>query len=116
EFTVLSRTGLRTAEQFRNIVVKLADNHQVRLGEVARVELGSEDERRATRYNGASAIAVGVIQQAVANPLDVSKAVRAVLPEINASLPAGMQGEIGNDNAVFIDQSIQAVFWTIAEA
>lgn len=116
EFTVLSRTGLRTAEQFRNIVVKLADNHQVRLGEVARVELGSEDERRATSYNGDPAIAVGVIQQAVANPLDVSKAVRAVLPEINASLPAGMQGEIGNDNAVFIEESIRAVFWTIAEA
>ncbi len=84
EFTVLSRTGLVTPEQFRNIIVKIADDHQVKLGEVARVELGAADERRDSRYNGQPAIAVGIIKQAVANPLDVSNAVRAVLPEINA--------------------------------
>ena len=89
EFTVLSRTGLVTPEQFRNIIVKLADGHQVKLGEVARVELGAADERRDSRYNGKPAITVGVIKQAVANPLDVSKAVRAVLPEINQTLPHG---------------------------
>ena len=116
EFTVLSRTGLTTPEQFGNIVVKLSDNHQVKLREVARVELGAADERRNNLYNGRPAIAVGVIKQAVANPLDVSNAVRAVMPEINASLPEGLAGEIGNDSAVFIDRSIQAVFYTIGEA
>ena len=87
---VLSRTGLVTPEQFRNIVVKLADGHQVKLGEVARVELGAADERRDSRYNGEPAIAVGIIKQATANPLDVSNGVREVLPEINQSLPNGM--------------------------
>jgi len=116
EFTVLSRTGLTTPEQFRNVVVKLAGSHQVRLGEVARVELGAADERRETTYNGSPAIAVGIIKQAVANPLDVSNAVRAVLPDINSSLPAGMTGVIGNDSAIFIDRSIKAVFATIVEA
>ena len=43
-----------TPEQFRNIVVKIADGHQVKLGEVARVELGAADERRDSRYNGAA--------------------------------------------------------------
>lgn len=116
EFSVLSRTGLTTPEHFRNIVVKLADNHQVKLGEVARVELGAADERRDSRYNGEPAIIVGIIKQAVANPLDVSSAVRKVLPAINESLPEGMAGEIGNDDAVFIDRSIKAVFTTIGEA
>jgi multidrug efflux pump len=116
EFTVLSRTGLTTPEQFGNIVVKLSDNHQVKLREVARIELGAADERRDTRYNGRPAIAVGVIKQAVANPLDVSNAVRAVMPEINDSLPKGLVGEIGSDSAVFIDRSIKAVFTTIGEA
>jgi multidrug efflux pump len=116
EFSVLSRTGLVTPEQFRNIIVKLADSHQVKLGEVARVELGAQDERRDSRYNGQPAIAVGIIKQAVANPLDVSKAVRAVLPEINQSLPQGLTATIGNDSAVFIDRSIQAVYHTIGEA
>jgi multidrug efflux pump len=116
EFSVLARTGLSTPEQFRNIVVKIADAHQVKLGEVARVELGAADERRDSRYNGQPAITVGIIKQAVANPLDVSKAVRAVMPEINQSLPQGLAATIGNDSSVFIDRSIAAVYHTIGEA
>jgi len=116
EFSVLSRTGLATPEQFRNVIVKIADAHQVKLGEVARVELGAADERRDSRYNGQPAITVGIIKQAVANPLDVSKAVRAVMPEINQSLPQGLSATIGNDSSVFIDRSIAAVYRTIGEA
>jgi multidrug efflux pump len=116
EFSVLSRTGLVTAEQFRNIVVKIADAHQVKLGEVARVELGAADERRDSRYNGQPAITVGIIKQAVANPLDVSKAVRTVMPEINQSLPQGLTATIGSDSSVFIDRSIAGVYHTIGEA
>ena len=70
EFSVLSRTGLVTPEQFRNIIIKIADAHQVKLGEVARVELGAADERRDSRYNGQPAITVGIVKQAVANPLE----------------------------------------------
>jgi multidrug efflux pump len=116
EFSVLSRTGLSTPDQFRNVVIKTVSGHQVKLGEVARVELGASDERRASTYNGAPAIAVGVIKQATANPLEVSQAVRKVLPEMNASLPDGLSTEIGNDDTVFIDRSIVAVYTTIAEA
>jgi multidrug efflux pump len=116
EFSVLSRTGLVTPDEFRNIIIKIAEGHQVKLGEVARVELGAADERRDSRYNGQPAITVGVIKQAVANPLDVSKAVRTVLPEINQSLPQGLSATIGNDSAVFIDRSINAVYHTIGEA
>jgi len=116
EFTVLSKTGLVTPEEFRNIVIKVADGHQVKLGEVARVELGAVDERRESRFEGGTAIAVGVIKQAVANPLDVSKGVRALLPRINGSMPNGMQAHIANDDAVFIESSINAVYRTIAEA
>lgn len=116
EFSVLSKTGLSTPEDFKNIVVKLAGDHQVKLGEVARVELGAADERRASTFNGTPAIAVGIIRQSTANPLDVSKAVNAVLPAINDSLPQGLQAAIGNDDSVFIERSIEAVFATIVEA
>jgi multidrug efflux pump len=116
EFTVLSRTGLTTPEQFGDVIVKLADRHQVKLREVARVELGAQDERRANSYNGGPAIVLGVIRQATANPLDVSAAVRAALPDLNQSLPEGLSAEIGNDTAVFINRSIRAVFLAIAEA
>lgn len=116
EFSVLSRTGLTTPEQFRNIVVKLSGSHQVKLGELARVELGAQDERRTSTFDGVPAIAVGVIKQSTANPLDVSKAVNAALPAINESLPEGLTVTIGNDDSVFIDRSIEAVYHTIAEA
>jgi multidrug efflux pump len=116
EFTVLSRTGLTNPTEFGRIRVKQAGDYQVRLREVARIELGAADERRDSRYNGVPAITVGVIKQAVANPLDVSKALRAVLPDINGSLPQGMTAEIGSDSAVFIDRSIKAVFNTMLEA
>jgi len=116
EFSVLSRTGLTTPEQFREIVVKRADGFQVKLRDVASVELGAQDERRDSRYNGQPAITVGIIKQAVANPLDVSNAMRAILPGLNDSLPSGLQADIGNDDAVFIKESINAVFTTILEA
>ena len=116
EFSVLSRTGLTTPEQFREIVVKVADGHQVRLGDVADVVLGAYDERRASRYTGQPAVAVGVIKQATANPLDVSNAVRAELPAIEALLPEGVTVVVGNDQSVFIDRAIKAVYATIGEA
>ncbi|MGE0054064.1 MAG: efflux RND transporter permease subunit [Hyphomicrobium sp.] len=116
EFPVLSRTGLTTPEQFSNIVIKIANGYQVKLGQVARVELGAEDERRTSTYNGAPAIAVGIIKQSTANPLDVSHAVNAVLPQINASMPQELKAEVGNDDSVFIERSIEAVYRAILEA
>ncbi|MBS7539260.1 efflux RND transporter permease subunit [Ancylobacter lacus] len=116
EFTVLSRTALTGVDQFNAIVVKRAGGAQVHLSDVARVELGAADERRASRFQGGQAIIVGLIKQAVANPLDVSAGARNVLPAINASLPEGMSATIGQDNAVFIDRSIRSVYQTIVEA
>ncbi len=80
------------------------------------MELGAEDERRDSRYNGQPAIVVGIIKQAVANPLDVSKGIRALLPDLNQVSVSGLKADIGNDDAVFIDESIKAVFSTILEA
>lgn len=116
EFSVLSNTGLSTPEQFENIVVKLADSYQVKLKDVARVELGAAEERRQSHFNGAPAMAVGIIKQAVANPLDVSSAVTKLLPEINRTMPAGLTAQVGNDDAIFIRRSIAAVYTTILEA
>jgi multidrug efflux pump len=116
EFTVLSRTGLTTPEQFGNIVLKSVEGYQVKLSDVATINQGAENERRDARYNGVPSITVGIIKQAVANPLDVSKEVRAILPRVNQSLPKGLSVEIGNDTSVFIDRSIRAVFLTIIEA
>jgi multidrug efflux pump len=116
EFTVLSRTSLGTAEDFSKIKLKNAGGLQVVLGDVARVELATADVRRESRYEGATAISIGIVKQAVANPLDVANAVNAVLPRVNESLPEGASVETGFDSTVFIDRSIANVFTTILEA
>jgi multidrug efflux pump len=116
EFTVLSRTGLVTPEQFGRIVVKTANGFPIRLSDVAKVEIGPEDERRITRFNGNNAVIMGIIKQATANPLDVSHALRKAMPQLIQDLPHGMNATIAYDKSIFIDRSIDAVYKTILEA
>jgi multidrug efflux pump len=116
EFTVLSRTALGTAEEFSRIVLKEGGGLQVRLGDVARVELGTADVRRESRYNGQTAISIGIVKTAVANPLDVAREVNGLLPRLNEELPQGTSIAVGFDSTVFIDRSIENVFKTILEA
>jgi multidrug efflux pump len=116
EFTVLAETDLRTPEEFDNLILKDAGGHLVRLRDVGRAELGARGERVITRFNGTTAVALGVVKQATANPLEVSAAINAMLPTITASLPAGMNVRVGHDKAVFIQESIRNVYRTVAEA
>lgn len=116
EFSVLSRTGLTTPEEFGRIVLRQTGGSLIRLGDVARIELGAADERRTNSYNGRDAVTVGIVKQATANPLEVSKLVQKRLDELVGELPPGMIGEMAYDSSVFIDRSIQSVFATIGEA
>lgn len=116
EFTVLSETDLRTVQQFNDLIIKRADNYLVRLSDVGRAELGARDERRIVRFNGKPAVALGIVKQATANPLDVSKGVREVLPRVLQSLPEGMKVQVAHDKSMFIEESLQNVYATIAEA
>ncbi|AGH97993.1 efflux RND transporter permease subunit [Micavibrio aeruginosavorus] len=116
EYTVLSETDLRTVQQFENMILRQDSGYLVRLRDVARVELGPEDERRITRFNGESAVAIGIVKQSVANPLEVSQALRTLLPELETQLPEGMRVAIAYDSSIFIEESIKAVYHTIGEA
>ncbi|MGD8352712.1 MAG: efflux RND transporter permease subunit [Pseudomonadota bacterium] len=116
EFTVLSETDLRTPEQFEDLILKDMGGYLVRLRDVGSAEIGSENERIVVRFNGQPGLALGVVRQSTANPLDVSKAVRAILPSIEASLPDGMKVDIAYDSSIFIEKSIQNVFEAVGEA
>jgi len=116
EFTVLAETDLRTPEQFRQVILRDDEGYLVRLGDVARVAIGPAEERRITRFKGENAVALGIVKQSTANPLDVSAELRKMLPDIKAVLPEGMQVNIAYDKSIFIDRSIEAVYTTIAEA
>ena len=90
--------------------------YQVRLSDLAHVEVGPLSERIAARFNGNSALNIGVTRQATANPLDLSQAVRAEVKRINETLPQGMKLTVAYDTSVFIEKSIESVYQTIFEA
>ena len=116
EFSVTARTDLNTVAQFADIALKSVSGYTVRLRDVARIEQAAASERSSVRLNGVPAISTGIVRNATANPLEISQAVRKLLPQIQEELPPGVKVLVANDNAVFIDRSVKSVYATIAEA
>lgn len=116
EFSVTSQTSLEKPGQFADIVIKTVNGFPVKMRDVARIQEGPAEERSSVRLNGKYAISVGVIRQATANPLVLSKGVRDMMPKLKADLPADMTIDVANDNSVFIERSISNVYKTILEA
>jgi multidrug efflux pump len=117
EFTVLTQTDLNTPGEFGNIILRAsAGGSNVRLKDVARVEYGARDVRQIARFNNKSSIAIGVIKQSTANPLEIADAIDAALPRIRQSLPEGMEIAKAYDTSVFIRESLKSVQQTIGEA
>jgi multidrug efflux pump len=116
EFTVLSETDLKTPEQFGAIILGNVNGYLVRLRDVAKVELGQQEDRFRARFRGKPAVPLGIVKQATANPLEISQALKKMLPEIQRTLPAGMKVEIAYDTTVFIQKSIEEVYKTVGEA
>ncbi|HMS26156.1 MAG TPA: efflux RND transporter permease subunit [Burkholderiaceae bacterium] len=116
EFSVTSQTSLEKAGQFSDITIKTVNGFPIKIRDVARVQEGAADVRSFVRLNGKSAISVGVIRQATANPLVLSKGVREMIPQLKADLPTDMTIDVANDNSVFIERSVSNVYKTILEA
>ncbi len=116
EFSVTARTDLNTVAQFNEISLKTVAGYTVRLRDVARVEEAAANERSRVRLNGVQSVSTGVIRNATANPLEVADGVRALMPQLQRDLPPGLTVVQANDNSVFIDRSIKAVYTTVVEA
>jgi len=117
EFTVTARTDLNQPDEFAAIIVKQVKGYPVRIRDIGRVEVDAASVRSSVRFNGESAVSIGVIRQATANPLTLAQAVRDLVPVLNQELSTeGVQVGISYDSTVFIDRSIEAVFITILEA
>jgi multidrug efflux pump len=107
EFSVRYLGEMRTPGEFADLTVASRQGELVKLGDVARVEPGPEDERSVSRYSGEPAIFVGVVRQSKANVIEVAEAVHAALPGIQAALPKGVQLNMAFDGTTFIQRSIQ---------
>jgi multidrug efflux pump len=116
EFSIVAATDLSTRLEFENLIIANSNGYPVRLRDVADVVVGAVEERVIARYRGIPAIHMGLVKQATANPLDLSRELRAEVVKINESLPHGMKIDIAYDSSVFIERSIDSVFKTIGEA
>ena len=117
EFTLRTVTQLRTADDFRQLVVgRGGDGSLVRLGEVAKVEVASEDDRGFAHSDGLPSVNLAVIPQSKANVLDVAKGVRAEMRSIEATLPPDITIAINVDFSIFVSASMHEVRFTLALA
>ena len=116
EVSVRTESALKTPEEFRDVVVKQGNDYLVRLGEIARVELGPEDVRSELRANGQNAVGLGIVKQSKANTLDVANGIADEVERLRPTLPEGMALDVSYDQSIFIRQSIQEVFVAIGIA
>ena len=115
--TVVGQERLETPEQFRAIVVRSrADGSLLRLGDVARVELGAEDYSIIARYNGRPSTGVAISLATGANALETAQRLEALVKRMQPSFPAGLKAVIPFDTTPFVLASIKEVVKTLAEA
>ncbi len=115
--TINAQDRLQTPEQFRNIVVRTeSDGSTLKLGDVARVELGAETYDFVTRYNGKPASGLAITLATGANALETAEGVSKTLDELRANFPAGMKAVIPYDTTPFVRVSIKGVVKTLLEA
>jgi len=115
--TVSVQSYLQTPEEFRNILLKTdSSGAQVRLGDVADVEIGSENYSVNSLYNGQEAAGLGISLAAGANALETREAVGARMAELETNFPAGLSSVVPYDTTPFVKLSIEQVVNTLIEA
>ncbi|MGB1090633.1 MAG: efflux RND transporter permease subunit [Oceanobacter sp.] len=115
--TIIAQTRMESVEEFENILIKVnPDGSQVRVKDVARVELGAENYAIDSYYNGKPASGMGIQLASGANALDTADAVRARLDELRKFFPAGVDIVYPYDTTPFVEISISEVVNTLIEA
>ena len=117
DFTLRIDRGYAEARDFEALPLKQgADGHVIRLAEVARIGVESNDRRALFRGNGTPQIGLGIIKTSTANSLDVANLVKAEVERINQGLPEGMKIGVTFDSTIFIDDAVKQVYKTLIEA
>lgn len=114
-FNLTSNTDLRTAEEFRKLVLREKDGAVVRLEDVADVELGAENYDTRVRFSGKDAVFMGIWVMPTSNSLEVIARVRDALGDIQAQLPSGLVGSVAYDSTTYIEEAIHEVQKTLIE-
>ncbi len=115
--TITAQSRLEKPEQFGAILLRVnSDGSSVKLRDVARIEVGSENYNTIGRYNGKPAAGIAIRLAIGANALDTAEAVRTRMAELSQFFPAGMEIRYPYDTTPFVKLSIEEVVKTLAEA
>lgn len=114
--TVDARTDMQTPEEFSALVVRQSGEERIRIGDVARVEMAAESEQMKSFSSGHETVFMSITPTPDANPLEVSRRVHDVLPQIKATLPVDMSLFLDWDGSIFIDAALKEVIITLVEA
>ena len=115
--TVIAQGRMETPEEFRGIVLRSGvDGSVLKLGDVARVELGSETYSFISRFNGKPAAGLAVNLATNANALSTADGVKEMLQELSPAFPPGLKAVVPFDTTPFIEVSIEGVIETLFEA
>jgi multidrug efflux pump len=112
---LVANTDLRSADEFKQMVIKQQNGVVVRLGEIADVNLGAENYDSDVRFNSETATFMGIYVLPTANALDVIHRVRETFPGIQAQLPQGMKMGVPYDATAYIQDAINEVLHTLTE-
>jgi multidrug efflux pump len=117
EFTLRTLVGLQSEQNFRDLVISRGtDGHLIRLGEVANVQLASENDRSTARFEGQAVVTMGVEAQSKANTLDIVRGVRAEIDKLQGTMPRGMKLQVGVDNGIAIEAALREVIIAVVFA
>jgi hydrophobe/amphiphile efflux-1 (HAE1) family protein len=115
--TITAQTRLQTPEEFRDVLLRVTpEGAQVRLQDVARIELAGESFEVESYYNGMPTAAMGIRLASGANALETSDAIRARIDELSQYFPEGLETVYPVDSTPFVRISIESVVVTLAEA
>jgi hydrophobic/amphiphilic exporter-1 (mainly G- bacteria), HAE1 family len=117
QLTIKTKGRLTSPEEFGAIVLRAGPGgSEVRIKDVARVELGAQSSDRYTRYNGAPSASIGIYQSPGANAVEVTRAVQQTMDDLAKRFPSDLTYNVFFDTTVFVTATIGEVIRTLIEA
>jgi hydrophobe/amphiphile efflux-1 (HAE1) family protein len=110
ELIIETKGELKSADDFAKLIVRQVDETLVRLGDIAVIEDGVEDERSIARYRSKPSVGLGIVKQAKANTIAVATGVKEELERRLPNLPAGVEVFVAYDESTFVDNAIEQVW------
>ncbi|MDR0552666.1 MAG: efflux RND transporter permease subunit [Holosporales bacterium] len=116
EYVITTVADAQTPEEFENIPIVTKHKNIIKLRDVGKAKLDTDDTKVASRYNGEKVVSMSVIAQSSSNPIQVARGIKAKHAELNKQVPEGVKLSVAYDHTTFIEKSLHEVYKTIIEA